>query len=703
LLTSHTSLPALLVLRLGRNKFAVAGARFMKFRPAFLGRVGVLLIAAVALPFTAVPAAAQAFNQFIAFGDSSLDSGWYYTHAHDANATLEALYQASQALGGGIPTTVGGPMNSQVLASLFGLTAIPVGEPGGTNYAAGGASNITYSNYSTLAPNTVSQVQSFLAGNGGVANPNALYLISSGGNDINQAICPSGVCAANAAQLAQASAADLAGAIAQLHAAGARYFVVAIDYGAAPSGGNIASATAQTFGTYNQALYSDLAAAGVNFVPVSGKAIADAVGSNPGLFGIANTQPGSLVTHQGGACVNPAPGNGTGATIAAAWSPYCTTLVAPNAEQTYLFADNEHYSAAGQRIEADYAYSLIVAPSEISYLAETPVATRTALVQSILNQIPISQNQRAVGSFNAWITGDLSALSMNNSNPGFPDDPGTPGMVTVGFDYLFAKNWLIGAAVSAGTTTQSFSLDGNFQQNEYALSAYAAYAGGPLWFDTVATYGGLRYDVDRVVPIGITTIANTGSTSGNNMSFAAEIGYNFTIGTEGFHAVSAPVANFLITHGPVMGVLLQRIYVDGFAESDPFTNDGSNGFTALSYAGQLRNSAVTELGYQASTTIGLWHPFAKLVWNHEFASTDRLVTATEPEIAFAPSFALPAVIFGKDWATATLGTTATLGKGITAYASFSSELGQSNVTTYGGQLGLNVALNAPAASTATAH
>jgi hypothetical protein len=74
------------------------------------------------------------------------------------------------------------------------------------------------------------------------------------------------------------------------------------------------------------------------------------------------------------------------------------------------------------------------------------------------------------------------------------------------------------------------------------------------------------------------------------------------------------------------------------------------------------------------------------------------VTATEPEIAFAPPFALPAVTFGKDWATATLGTTAALGRGMTAYASFSSELGQNNVVTYGGQIGLNVALNAPAGS-----
>jgi outer membrane lipase/esterase len=653
---------------------------------------------AVALSSTA---GAQQFNQFIAFGDSTLDSGWYYTHLHDTDPSLEALYKASQAIGGGIPTTPGGPMNSQVLASLFGLTAIPVGEPGGTNYAAGGASNITYADYSTPAPNTVSQTQSYLAADGGAANPNALYLISSGGNDINQAICPNGICVGNAAQLATASAADLVAAIAQLHAAGARYFVVAIDYGAAP-GGNTSSAAAQTFSAYNQALYGGLAADGINFIPVSGKVIANAVGYNSALFGITNTQPGSTVTHQGGACVNPNPGNGTGGTIAAAWSSYCTTLVAPNAEQTYLFADNEHYSAAGQLIEGDYAYSLIVAPEEMSYLAEVPVKTRTAVVDSIEQQVMISGRNRAVGTFNSWVTGDISSLKMDTGYNGFPSDPGTPGMVTVGADYLLAPNWLVGGAVSVGTTTQSFSLGGNFRQNEYALSGYAAYVGRPLWLDVVASYGGLHYNTDRIVPIGVTTVSNTGSTNGQNASFAAEVGYTFATGPGGgwtpapmlTKAPPAP-APFNFTYGPVAGIIVQHIDVNGFAESDPFAGDASGGFTALTYAGQVRNSAVTELGVQAGVDVGLWHPYGKLVWNHELDSDNRVVTAFEPEIAFAPGYSMPAVSFGQDWGSATVGTTYNLGHGMTAYASFNSEFGESEVTYYGGQIGLNVALGAP--------
>jgi outer membrane lipase/esterase len=678
----------------------------MYFRPTSHLRASLLAI--IPLIAAGQPSQAQSFNQFIGFGDSSIDSGWYYTHPHDTDANLEALYKASQAIGGGIASTPGGPMNSQVLASLFGLTAIPVGEPGGTNYAAGGAANIAYSNYSTLAPNTVSQTQSYLAATGGTANPNALYLISSGGNDINGAICPGGVCAANASQSATASAADLVAALSQLHALGARYFVVPILYGAAP-GGTTNAALSQTFAAYDQALYGGLAADGINFVPVSGKVISDAVGYNPALFGITNTQPGSTITHQGGACVNPNPGNGSNGTIASAWSPYCTTLVAPNAQKTYLFADNEHYSAAGQLIEGDYAYSLIVAPEEISYLAEVPVKTRAAVVNSIFQQIAIDGRSRAVGSFNAWITGDVSSLSLGTSDNGFPSDPGMPGLVTMGADYAWAANWLVGAAVSAGTTTQSFSLGGNFRQNEYALSAYAAYVGRPLWFDMIATFGGLHDDVDRVVPIGIASIANTGSTNGTNSSFAAEIGYDFSTGWpwQGAPAIvpgkAPPLAPLNLAYGPVAGIILQHVDINGFAEADPFAGDPTGGFTALSYAGQLRNSAVTELGLRASTDIGLWHPYGKLVWDHELNSDNRVVTAMEPEIPFAPAFSMPAASFGRDWGSAIVGTTYDIGRGMKAYASFNSAFGQGNVTDYGGEIGFDVALDALGVRTAAAQ
>ena len=145
----------------------------------------------------------------------------------------------------------------------------------------------------------------------------------------------------------------------------------------------------------------------------------------------------------------------------------------------------------------------------------------------------------------------------------------------------------------------------------------------------------------------------------------------------------------------MVGIVLQRIRVDGFTEADAL-----GGFTALSFGDQTRNSAVTELGYQASLTAGIWQPFAKAAWNHELASTDRLVTASLTSIV-APSFSLPAVSLGRDWGTATAGTRVTLGRGVIGYVAAVSQFAQRSVTNYGGQFGLSVAFNPPSSATVT--
>jgi len=650
------------------------------------------------------PASAQTFTQFFGFGDSSIDSGSYRSLASPGGgATFNTLWPAAVAAGAGKPTTSPGLMNSEALAAMFGLSAIPA-DQGGTNYATSGAKAVTINNAATggftAAIPTVTQISQYLASVGGHANPNALYLISSGGNDVSFALGSSGTgpYPSDPTAYLVGAANSLAGAVAELHAAGARYFVVPDQSFSFPTGGSAADATErQARLTYSQALWSALAADGVNFVPADTNAVRVVLAAFPSSFGFqyVDTQPGHV------ACSQPAG-------VTTAWALLCSsnpsapsTLVSPNAEQTDLFADDQHLTSAGQKIIADYEYSLIVAPSEISFLAEAPVKTRAAVVDSIYNQIAISQRQRAVGSFNTWLSGDVSSLKMNSGYTGFPNDPGVPLSATAGVDYAFADGWLVGGAVSVGNTIQSFSLGGNFRQNEFAASLYTAAIKGPIWADVIGTVGGLDYDTNRIVPIGITVQPNVSSTDGTNLSLAAEVGYSFTTALGGT-APAAPTlplkappaaAPLSLVHGPVVGVLLQRVYVDGFTETDQYLSIG--GMTALSFASQTRDSAVTELGYQASVNFGQWQPFAKITWNHELASLDRSVTASLTTIV-APSYFMPAVVFGRDWATGTIGTTYNVGHGVTAYALFTGQAGENNVVNYGGELGFNVALNPPA-------
>jgi outer membrane lipase/esterase len=77
----------------------------------------------------------------------------------------------------------------------------------------------------------------------------------------------------------------------------------------------------------------------------------------------------------------------------------------------------------------------------------------------------------------------------------------------------------------------------------------------------IATYGALDYDVNRIVPIGITFQNNNGKTSGSNISVALQGGHDFAFGA--------------LTHGPVAGLTWQHVNIGGFTETGSFTSLGS--------------------------------------------------------------------------------------------------------------------------------
>src|SRR5262249_1402754 len=153
-----------------------------------------------------------------------------------------------------------------------------------------------------------------------------------------------------------------------------------------------------------------------------------------------------------------------------------------------------------------------------------------------------------------------------------------------------------------------------------------------------------------------------------DISFAAEGGYDFVTGR--------------FKHGPVVGVTLQRVRLDGFVES------GS--FTSLAFGDQVRNSAVSELGYRAEFDAGPVRPFAQVAWSHELVASGGQVTAALTTIA-APSYALPAVELGRDWGAATIGVAANVAPGVVGTISAIGQVGQNGTTSFGGQAGINVA------------
>jgi outer membrane lipase/esterase len=600
-------------------------------------------------------ASAQEFNQFLVFGPSLLDSGYFKLQGGDAHFT-------SARNAGAAMTPSGGIMNTTILAERFGLTDVSRGVSAtGTNYSVSGAAITGANGLAPTSPTIVQQMISYLASTGGVANPNALYLISAGSNSTGNLVQQAGF---------------FSTAVTALRDAGARYILV-------PNLGRN--------DVLNTTIYQNLAAAGVNFIPADQTALILAVQANPARFGLTSAARGPVP-------IAPAPTFATAPpSSAAACQPqtgaysgyglYCVPSTTPitslppastayltsaNALQTNLFSDNLHLSPAGQQIQADYYYSLIVAPSQISFLTESAIQARRGVTLGIQEQIDITQ-RRATPGFNVWFNGDVSSLKLNNSSPGFPGDPSTPIAGTLGGSYTFSNNALIGSAVTLGEFSPSFTSGGGFRQQEVAATVFGAVRADNLWANAIMSFGWMKYDVNRVVPLGISFDSNQGNTNGRNFSFAALTGYDFRQGA--------------MTHGPVAGVEVQSVSIDTFTET------GS--FTSMAFSNIGRTSTVSALGYRAAIDYGNWRPFAQVTWNHEFDNTaNRSVTATVLTLpGLTPSYSLPIVQFGRDWASAVVGTTVTLAKDWIGLAAFNAQLGQNGATNYGGRFGINYALN----------
>jgi outer membrane lipase/esterase len=199
-----------------------------------------LAIGALVVP---VGADAAGFDQFIGFGDSTMDSGYFRygstgglfvlgpSSAHSVNLGIASAVDA-----GASGAFVGpGVVSTRLLAARFGLTALPVTLPGGagTNYANGSAQTVPttlddgyHNGFFNNVP-TVAQIANYLAGVGNRANPHALYMISTGANELFWMQTQTTLTSSQLdATYMRPWAAKLAGSVAALQAAGAQTIIV---------------------------------------------------------------------------------------------------------------------------------------------------------------------------------------------------------------------------------------------------------------------------------------------------------------------------------------------------------------------------------------------------------------------------------------------------------------------------------------------
>ena len=221
--------------------------------------------------------------------------------------------------------------------------------------------------------------------------------------------------------------------------------------------------------------WADLQAAGVHFIPADIDSYSGTWYTIPPFSGSLPLRCWRPMLRLG--TIHPPPINH------ALWAHPLT----PTQQQTFLFVDDVHLTTAGQTIEADYEYSLLIAPSQISLLVESAVQNGLARAATIQRQIDLSWQHRGPnGTKSGPAPGRIACASKTRAFPMFPASPSAARWAWI---IGRACGLILGAAFTAGSQTQKFSTGGHFNQVDEAPSLYAAYKAGSVWGNVVATYG----------------------------------------------------------------------------------------------------------------------------------------------------------------------------------------------------------------------
>lgn len=596
-------------------------------------------------------ASASNFSQMVFFGDSLMDSGFYTGVGQQPSFTTN-------------PDLIW----TQLLAHKNGLTADPayvltpngVVPLSGTNYAVGGAQTSQASldpASGYLTPSITDQVNGYLASHPKV-DKNALYTVWAGSNDVfayttlNQAGLgdPDTAVQAATAQtivgLVAGEAVNVAGLVGALQHAGAGKVMVLNlpDIGNTPLAAQLGLQqlwTASTY-TFNQTLNQSLNKLGGNIVALDVFSLLDEVIRNPTLYGFKNVISAACTTPDSGTCT-------------------AATLVEPNANMTYLFADSVHPSGAAQAILAQYAQSVLLAPTQISMLASAPLVGTQAQTLAIDNRLRLFGLAPAnVGKPEAYaVVGNTQRNYSRTDNMQGLD--GSATSATVGIDYAINRQWMIGTAFGYGQNKENFgSNTGHFKLDQTMISAYTQYRDGAWAVNAIGLAGLLDYNnVTRSILLGQALRNENGKTSGDQVLLRLGAQYDFTLGA----AVLSPLVN----------LTWQQIKVDAY---DELGNDS----TAMHFDAQTRTSLVSSVGLQLTSNQTMWgftiQPFAKLAWDRELKNTPDDVRAHV--VGMGGSFGMPGYQSAANTTHLDLGANIKLAADTTAFANYSGQFASGN-------------------------
>ncbi|MCE6979042.1 autotransporter domain-containing protein [Pseudomonas frederiksbergensis] len=536
----------------------------------FVPLAGCLLAAACAQAI----AAPNPYSNFVVFGDSLNDAGQFTDTGGPAGATqrftnrtgpvyldgsgeLRSL-NSTQLLGGRL-----GFSPDQTAASTSAVRANQ-GLADGNNWAVGGYRTDQILDSITTESATGERTRAgYLPTNNFRADPNALYYISGGGNDFLQGLV------LNTTQ-ANAAADRLADSVQTLQSAGAKYIVVWLlpDLGLAPAvnGTSLQASISQLSTEFNQQLVTRLAGINAEIIPLNIPLLLQETFADPARFGLATGQNLTATCFSGNGCTENA--------------VYGINSTTPDPSKL-IYNDSVHPTETGQKLIADYAYSLLAAPWELTLLPEMAHATLRAHQDELRSQWQSDwENWQAVGQWRAIVAGGGQHLDVDSQSSGASAD-GSGYNLNIGGSYRLNEAWRVG--VAAGFYRQNLeagSNDSDYKLNSYLATAFAQFQQNRWWADAALTGGKLDYDnLERKFDLGVSEGAEKGDTDGHLWAFSTRLGYD----------IAQPGSEWHLS--PFISADYAKVEVDGYSEN-------SNRSTALTFDDQTRDSKRLGVGLQ---------------------------------------------------------------------------------------------------------
>jgi outer membrane lipase/esterase len=616
---------------------------------------------ASALLLAAAPCALAApspYSGMLVFGDSLSDAGQFpdlqlpgeslrFTNRDGAGQpyALNASTRLGQRLG----------IDAGQLAASTSVVNAALGLADGNNWATGGYTTPqildSITGTSTVASNGLLLRQRdgylpWLADQGLRVDPNALFYLNGGANDFFQqsAVDPGAI----DASFAIATANTLADSAAALDQAGARYLMVWLlpDLGNTPGSALAGDAATRAglsalSGLFNQTLVARLAALDSNVIGLNVPLLLGEVVAEPTRYGLAAGQDlsGTCYDASAGDCLeNPVHGlNGS----------------SPDASQL-LFNDFGHPTATGQQLIADYAYSLLAAPWEISLLPEIAQASLRAHQDWLRNQWQADEGAwQAPGQWRVSVGGGATELDLDGQRSAASGDGRGHGL-NLAASYRLRDDWRLGLSLGvARQKLEAGARDSDYRLDSQLLGAFAQYRHAAWWADASLAGGRLDYaELKRRFALNSATRTEKGDTDGDLWAASGRFGYQL-------FAASAPWQL-----SPFLSADYARVRVDGYRE------DGQRS-TALAYADQKVTSKRFGAGLRGGLQLApATRLYAELAYQHEYEDdtrTLRMHLNSLPELDYRLRGHTPA----GDQRTATLGLSHRLAEGLALRADYS--------------------------------